>query len=142
MEQANEERGEVEVKLEGVSYVLRPSYEAQVAIERQTGKSIEALCAAAGSTSLSIDDAAVVVTECIRAQGRAIGDSAMQAFNAKSVGECIVDAGKLPVVKRIELLLYLAVMGGYTAKGEARALPTKTPMEAAPAEAGQDIAAA
>lgn len=124
MSAANGERGEITVSLEGVDHVLRPSFEAQVAIERQCGRSIEQLAQAAGEGALTINDAAIVVTECVKAFGRATGDSTMGAYTSQRVGECIVEAGKLGIVKRLELLLYLAATGGYTASGEVRALPT------------------
>jgi hypothetical protein len=129
---ANAERGEISVDLEGVPHVLRPSYEAQVAIERGTGRSIEQLAQAAGDGSLSIEDAAIVVTECVRAQGRATNKTTLVGYTADRVGECIVDAGKLGIVKRVELLLYLAATGGYTAQGEFKA-PLKKPIAAEPA---------
>lgn len=123
---ANEERGEISIELEGVPHVLRPDYTAQIAIERATGHTIQHLAQICGSTGLKIEQAAVVVTECVKAQGRAIGDSALQAFTATSVGECLVDTGMLQVGARLELLLYLAATGGYTAQGnpKARAVPT------------------
>ena len=127
MDSANLERGEIEVELEGVPHVLTPSYEAQVAIERQTGRSIEQLAQAAGDGSLSLEQAAIVVTECVKAHGRAIKDQTLQGYNARRVGECIVETGRLIVAKRLELLLFLAITGGYTAKGEVRTPPTATP---------------
>ncbi len=117
---ANPERGEIDVDLEGVPHVLRPSFEAQVAIERQSGRSIEQLAQAAGDGSMTLEQAAIVVTECVKAHGRATGDAARSGYSAERVGECIVETGKLIVAKRLELLLYLAATGGYTAKGEAK----------------------
>ncbi len=126
MSEANETRGEISVDLEGVPYILRPSYEAQVAIERQTGRTIIQLADAAGTNGLSLEHAAIVVTECVKAQGRATSNATLSAFNARTVGECIVDTGALIVGKRLELLLYMAATGGYTAAGEAKA-PAKPP---------------
>lgn len=129
MATANPERGEISVELEGVPHVLQPSYQAQVAIEQQTGLSLEQLSDGAGRSALSIEHMAIIVTECVRAHGRAIGDAAKAAYQPQRVGECIVETGKLLIAKRLELLLYLAVTGGYRATGELRA-PTTT---AAPA---------
>jgi hypothetical protein len=125
--QANAERGEIEVELDGMAHVLRPSFAAQIEIERQTGKSIEQLASRAGDSALSLDDAAIVVTECVKAFGKATGNAAMQDYNYVRVGECIVEAGKLQVVKRLELLLYLAATGGYTAQGEVKTLTGSLP---------------
>ena len=132
---ANPERGEIEVDLDGVPHVLTPSYEARVAISRQTGKSILQLATAAGDGSLMEEDAAIVVTECIRAHGKAIGDRDLQSYRPLRVGEYLAETGMLSVVKRIELLLYLALTGGYTAKGEIKA-PIATTAAAEP----EDIA--
>ncbi len=81
--------------------------------------------------------AATIVTECVRAQGKATGDQVMANYNQNRVGELIAEAGKMAVVRRLELLLFMAVTGGYTAAGELRPLPTKAPSPAAGAtEAG------
>lgn len=124
MSEANAERGEVMVELDGVDHVLRPSFEAQVAIERQCGRSIELLAQAAGEGSMSIEEAAIVVTECVKAYGKATGEASLTGYTATRVGECIIETGKLGIVKRLELLLYLAANGGYRASGEVRTLPT------------------
>lgn len=120
---ANPERGEINVELDGVAHVLTPSYEARVAISRQTGKSIQQLAVAAGDGSLMEEDAAIVVCECIRAHGKATGDRDLQSYNPRRVGECLAETAMLTIDKKIELLLYLALTGGYTAKGEIKARP-------------------
>jgi hypothetical protein len=132
---ANLERGEIEVDLDGAPHVLTPSYEAQVAIERQTGRSIEQLAQAAGDGGLTIEQAAIVVTECVRAHGRAKGLPGLSGYSPQRVGECIVETGKLQVAKRLELLLFLAITGGYTAQGEVRTRPSTTTPAGSPATA-------
>ena len=120
---ANATRGEVSLELGGVEYVLRPSYEAISAFEAQTNRSLIDLARAAGDGQLKLGEAAVIVTECIKAHGRSIDDKAMAAFNAKRIGELIQEAegGFLIVIKRLELLLFMAATGGYTASGEVKA---------------------
>lgn len=120
---ANETRGEVSLELGGVEYVLRPSYEAISAFEAQTNRSLIDLARAAGDGQLKLGEAAVIVTECIKAHGRAIGDQAMAVFNAKRIGELIQesDGGFLITIKRLELLLFMAATGGYTGSGEEKA---------------------
>ena len=125
MSEANAERGEVMVELDGVDHVLRPSFEAQVAIERQCGRSIEMLAQAAGEATMTIEEAAIVVTECVKAYGRATGEASLTGYTTSRVGECIIETGKLGIVKRLELLLFLAANGGYRASGEVRTLSTK-----------------
>lgn len=128
---ANPERGEITVELEGIPHVLQPSFQAQVAIEHLTGLSLEQLSDAAGRSALSIEHMATIVTECVRAHGRASNNPTLAAYTPERVGECIVETGKLMIAKRIELLLYLAVTGGYGATGELRA-PTTTAVPAGP----------
>jgi hypothetical protein len=43
MTAANEERGEVSLSLEGIDYVMRPSFTAIQAIERKVGRSMKVL---------------------------------------------------------------------------------------------------
>lgn len=126
MSDANAERGEISIDLEGRAHVLRPSYEAIVAIEAKTGRSIELLAEAAGDGALSLAEAAIVVTECVRAQGKAVGDPILQRYGPERVGELIHEAGKLIVVRHLQLLLFMAANGGYTATGEPRPLPMTT----------------
>ncbi len=120
---ANKTRGEVSLELEGAEYVLRPSYEAISAFETQTNRSLIDLARAAGDGELKLSESAIIVTECIKAHGRAIDDKAMAAFNAARVGELILqaDGGLLIAMKRLELLLFMAATGGYTGSGEVKA---------------------
>ena len=124
---ANATRGEISVEMEGVEYVLRPSFEAISAFETQTNRSLIDLARAAGDGQLKMGEAAVIVTECIKAHGRAVDDKGMASFNPKRVGELIqeADGGLLIVMKRLELLLFMAATGGYTASGEVKATTKK-----------------
>lgn len=120
---ANATRGEVSLELEGAEYVLRPSYEAISAFETQTNRSLIDLARAAGDGELKLSESAIIVTECIKAHGRATDDKALAAFNAARVGELILqaDGGLLIAMKRLELLLFMAATGGYTGSGEVKA---------------------
>lgn len=120
---ANKTRGEVSLELEGQEYVLRPSYEAISAFEAQTDRSLIDLARAAGDGELKLSESAIIVTECIKAHGRATDDKALAAFNAARVGELILqaDGGLLIAMKRLELLLFMAATGGYTGSGEVKA---------------------
>lgn len=132
---ANPERGEIEVDIEGVPHVLRPSYEAIVAIEKATGRGLVQLAQAAGDGSLAVDDAAIIVTECVRAHGRATGNRDLTEYRVGTVAAALVETGVIQVQKRLELLLYLAVTGGYTAKGEAKAPPVRPTTDGAATDA-------
>lgn len=125
---ANPVRGEMTFDLDGADYVLRPSFEAIVAIEEQTGKTQVELAQMASDGRLTVMDAAVVVTECIKAQGRALlaagqDDQRMTAFNKKTVGELIQSSpgGVVLATQKLALLLFMAASGGYTPKGEVKA---------------------
>lgn len=124
---ANATRGHVSLKLDGTEYILRPSFEAISAFEGTTNRSLIDLAKAAGESQLKLGEAAVIVTECIKAQGRSSDDKAMAAFSASRIGELIqeADGGLVIVMKRLELLLFMAATGGYTSAGELKAT-TKT----------------
>lgn len=120
---ANETRGEVALTLDGAEFVLRPSYEAIVEFEAATGRSLIDLAQAAGAGSLSLSDAAAIVTACVKAWGRATGNKSAAGVNAKRVAELLIEEGLLLVMKRLEIVLFLAATGGVTASGEVKATP-------------------
>jgi hypothetical protein len=119
-------RGVIELELDGAKYPLRPSYDAILAFEAQTGRALMDLAEAAGLGRLNTSEIAVIVTECIRETGRASDDKVMANVNQRRIGELIIAEGQLIVLKRLELMLYLAASGGISASGELKARPTKT----------------
>ena len=127
---ANELRGEIALRLGRKSYVLRPSHEAIVAFEAETGCGSIVLARAADDRSLSLAQAAAISAECIRAQGRAVGDTMLAAVDDTRIGEMIAEAGLLTVLRPIARMLYLSVTGGVTASGEVKAMPN--PVETIP----------
>ena len=130
MTSANETRGEITITLEGVDYVMRPSYEAIVAFEASTGRSLIQLAQDASAGALSTTYLAEIIAECIRAWGRAVGDNAVANINAKRVARLLIDEGVLIALKRVEVLLFMAATGGMTSSGEVKAAPrssTETP---------------
>jgi hypothetical protein len=118
---ANETRGEISLTLDGAEHVLRPSYAAIQSFEKQTGKGLLALTQACGDGTITTAEAAAIVTECIKAWGKANDDELAVGVNVKRVGELIMESGLLIIAKQLELLLFLAATGGYAASGEARA---------------------
>lgn len=78
---ANPDRGEVAIKLAGKEYVMRPSYEAQVAIEQKLGVSMDELyvrirrlvsgifdsSVKIGGAGLKLAELAIVICEGVRA---------------------------------------------------------------------------
>ncbi|MCH4894008.1 hypothetical protein GO308_12870 [Sphingomonas sp. SFZ2018-12] len=126
-EQANEIRGEVEVTLDGQSFVLRPSWEAILAIEKQTGRSVAQLAFAAEAHELTIETLAIIVTECIRAWGKSIERISVQGVQPDRIGELIFSEGLLKVIPRVAIVLLRAVTGGVLPSGEPKATGTTTP---------------
>jgi hypothetical protein len=120
---AIETRGEISIKL-GRSYVLRPSWEAVERIEAQTGKSLLELCDAASGCRLRHQHAAIIITECVKAQGRALEDPMMSAVTAERIAELVHDRGLLNVLQPLAKLLLLAVTGGYDSSGNPKAAVT------------------
>jgi hypothetical protein len=124
---ANDLRGEVAITLEGVDYVMRPSYEAIVAVERQTECSLSLIRISAMAETLALENAAIVVTEFVRAQGRAMverGDQAgapLTEFNKRRIGEALLETGLKSCFDPIAIVIGRAITGGYTASGEAKA---------------------
>lgn len=125
---ANEKRGEIDLELAGESYVLRPSYEAIQAFEAQTGKSLIELAQAAGDGTMSLANAAIVATECIKAWGKATDNTTARAVNVRRIGELIFEApgGLMVTLKKLEILLFMAATGGVTSAGELKPVTTKT----------------
>ena len=122
---ANALRGEVSISLEGVEYVLRPTFEAITAIEDQTGQPLVDLAQAADQHALPVKQAAIVVTECIKAWGRETAQPQLTKFNAQRIGELIFAEGLLKAQPRVALVLWAALTGGHN-PGEVGATGMKT----------------
>lgn len=125
-ETANPERGEISLELEGVAYVLRPSYEAIQAFEAQSGKSLLDLAQAAADGRLTLSEIASIACECIRAWGRSKADEMVARVNANAIGNLIYESpgGIMLVTQRLAVMLIMASSGGYTATGEVKATAT------------------
>jgi hypothetical protein len=119
------DRGEVAVKIDGVDRPARPSYEAQVAIEQQLGVSIDELflkarrlAEAASDTSAPVTGAgfklmemATVITECVKAAGKARSDSMLMGWRVEVVAEKIA-ADRFAMNAPVTALLMNALFGG------------------------------
>jgi hypothetical protein len=116
-------RGRMVVHLGGATYVLRPSYEAQEAIETLLDRSINQLAAQAYAGALKLTDLAIIVVEFMKAHGRA-EQSAGPSYTgarAEKIARLIMEEGAPAITARIAVLLTLAITGGYTAEGEPKA---------------------
>ena len=120
---ANPERGETQFVLDGVEYVLRPSWEAIAAFEGATGKSLTELAVAASDGRLGLQEAGEIACACIRAFGRETDTPSMANVSAKKLAGLIYESegGMLLAQKRFALMLTMAVTGGFTATGEPKA---------------------
>lgn len=132
------DRGEVGIEIEGVIRPARPSYEAQVAIEQALDCSIDELFlkarklaraaahanAPSAGAGFKLREMAVVITECIRAAGKARNDTMLQGYSAEVVGEKIAP-NRFAMNGPVTALLTNMLFGG--------ADPKKAPAESAPA---------
>ena len=128
-EAAADTRGQVSVELDGQEYLLRPSFEAIAACERQL-RPLYQLATEASRGELSLDDMGVIVAEMMRAQGKADPDGPLAAdykgARAERCSQLVYEAGAPGVCARLMVVLIGALNGGYDAKGEAKA-PATTP---------------
>lgn len=111
-------RGEHALTLAGVTYRLRPSHEALVAIEERTERSVLALVRLGNAADLRLTQLGVIAAELIRAGAE---DEATRHVDAERIGELIQETGIPGVTSRLTLCLLDAATGGRTASGEAKA---------------------
>ncbi len=109
---ANKHRGEISVTLDGVAYVMRPDFEAVAAIDETLGSVIALTKRAVGDpASLSLTELAVVVTEGIRAHGRA--NKTSEAHSGVDKIKKLIFASGIPnVVPSVCQFLAQSVTGG------------------------------
>jgi len=140
---ANAERGEVLIELRGKPYPMRPSYEAQVAIETRLGTSIEDLwvrsarfaeamfrgtSAEAGdrmgailradfgpNIGLKLTELAVIVCEFMRAAGREREDVDLKATAHEKTAELLAEI-RMAAYPAICTVLNNALSGGASPK--------------------------
>lgn len=114
--------GQITVPLDGQDYLLRPSYEAILAIERELGP-LFGLAHRATLGQLTAEEQAVCVAELMKAHGRADKEASADYRDPKPkrIGELIYEAGLPRICARLGVLLAGALNGGYDAAGEAKA---------------------
>ncbi|GGI82289.1 hypothetical protein GCM10007973_18440 [Polymorphobacter multimanifer] len=111
--QPNKHRGDVAITLGGQAKVLRPSFEAMVAIEAQCG-SILTLAMRAGQRGgqpLDTGEMAVIIAETLKAHGRDEKSTDAGASTDK-VRKLIFEAGVHTVVPVVVEVLIAMVRGG------------------------------
>lgn len=117
-------RGQIAVELDGTQFTLRPSFEAILEAEKQTGLNLYELATLAANSRMSIDQIAIVVAATMRAHGKANPEDPLKSSyvgaKAETLAPMIYEACSSRVMGRVAVLLAGAVMGGYTASGEAK----------------------
>ncbi|WBO23930.1 GTA-gp10 family protein [Sphingomonas abietis] len=115
---ANKARGEHEIVLDGVTYLLRPAHSALKLIEQQTGHAILALVQLGSAGELTIELLGIIASELIRAGAK---DEATQHVGAERIEELIIEAGIPHAAAVLVVCLTDAATGGRTASGEVKA---------------------
>ena len=110
---ANVHRGEVSVTLSGVSYVLRPSFDAIVEIEGKLGLSIVAIVRkTAEATDIRATEIGAIVAAGIRAHGRETDRADLANVGEEKVARMCWEAGLMNVLPVVQDFLIMAVNGG------------------------------
>lgn len=102
MRTANPYRGEISLELAGQRHVLRPSFEALVAIEQERG-SLLAMIERASAGTLMLDDIVTVLWACMRAGG--------SDYDKAMVGRRVVETGIAAATPAFRDLLTMALTG-------------------------------
>lgn len=117
-------RGQLTITLDA-DYVLRPSQEAIMEVEQQTGLSLFDLAVLASNSRLSQQQMGIVTAAMMRAHGKANPDDPLKSTYAAAKPETlaglIYEAGTTRIMGGLAVLLAGAINGGYTASGEAKA---------------------
>ena len=121
---ANQQRGEFAIRLHGVEYGMRPTYDAVQAFEGADGMQLTQMAVAATRGGLSVRVCALIVTECVRAWGKANDDVAARGFQADTVAPILLSEGIADVQLVLADMLFLAATGGLTIEGKRKAIPT------------------
>lgn len=103
MSGANPVRGEASVRVAGVELVLRPSFAALVAAERELGP-LFALVERAGEGRLGLDEIAGLFWHCLR-------DPVPEGVTREALGEAIVARGLAAVLPALRTLLGQVLQG-------------------------------
>ena len=123
---ANEHRGETEIVLDGAAFVMRPTYEAIVAVETATGSTIGAMAMLGANMRLPVGWLAIIVTEFVRASGKATGDAVAAHLNVTRVGGLLQDSGIVAASLTVAKVLGDAATGGYSSAGERKTTENQT----------------
>lgn len=117
-------RGQITAPLGGSEYVLRPSFEAILEAERETGLSLFDLAGLASNGRMSLEQMGIVTAAMMRAHGKANPDDPLKnhyiGAKPERLASLIYEASAPKVMGRLTVLLVGALTGGYTASGEVK----------------------
>lgn len=104
---ANKDAGEVEIVLDGATWVLRPDFTACIAIERNTGNTMLELAQRMNDgRSLPLETVAHIVTAAVHSWGVQNKDDVAKAVNHRRIAELLFAGGvKCWAVPVLEFLL-------------------------------------
>lgn len=120
---ASAARGEHSLTLAGVTYRLRPSFDAITAIEDAVGPSLIDVARRCSAMTLSLSDLGLVLAELIRA-GAEKGDVFTAQVDGERIAQLIFEEGQSTAYALATVALSDAITGGRTASGEAKAVTT------------------
>lgn len=116
----NPNRGEVQVTLGGQTHIMRPTFEALVAIEERTGMSLLRIVEKASDRDISLGTIGAVVYEGIKATNPDL------KLTFKEVGRLVVASGITNLIEPVVKLLSEAIVAGQEeAGGNAQGAVTK-----------------
>ena len=108
-------RGDVGITLGGKEYVLRPTYQALIEIERMTGGTMTTVARRILDGDIGMGDATAIITAGLKAAG--------EPATTEAVGKMVYDAGLLNVGVPLVQFCTNGLTGGDVAdKGEAAAV--------------------
>lgn len=109
------------------NFLLRPSYTAIKAIEKDLRRTVMELAGEGLRGALSCEDLGVICAHFMRAEGRHNPEAgpSYKGASAEKLAELIYEAGAPRITARVAIVLMGAATGGYTAKGEVRPVAPK-----------------
>jgi hypothetical protein len=123
-------RGQITVPLDGQDYVLRPSFDAILEIEREV-RPLYQLARDASLGALTLDEMGRITAILMRAHGATMSSGAPNAMghrkaNPDKIARMIYEAGPAAICARLMVVLIGATNGGFTPEGEAKAAEAMT----------------
>jgi hypothetical protein len=122
-----DERGQLSIRLDD-EYKLRPSVEAILEAETETGLSLFDLASLAANSRMRLDQMGVVVACFMKAHGKANPEDPLKTTylgaNAESLAGLIMEAGVPRIMGALTIILAASLNGGYTQTGEPKAAGT------------------